>query len=96
MLIRPATTKIPHKRILAERLLFVLLLVLQTAQPRLGPLEGEGLPPTDLERVQAGMIAPDFRLADGHGVVHQLSQYRGTKNVVLVVRELLVVYRGHW
>ena len=44
----------------------------------------------DLRRVQVGTIAPDFRLADEKGVVHQLSQYRGTKNVVLVI------YRGHW
>ena len=71
-----------------ERFLFLLLL--QTQQPLLGPLEGEGLPPTDLRRVQVGTIAPDFRLADEKGVVHQLSQYRGTKNVVLVI------YRGHW
>ena len=69
---------------------FLFLLLLLTAQPPLGPLEGEGLPPTDLERVQVGMIAPDFRLVDGNGVVHQLAQYRGTKNVVLVI------YRGHW
>ena len=69
---------------------FLFLLLLQTQQPLLGPLEGEGLPPTDLRRVQVGTIAPDFRLADEKGVVHQLSQYRGTKNVVLVI------YRGHW
>lgn len=59
-------------------------------QPRLGSLGGEGLPPTDLARVQVGMTAPDFRLVDETGAVHQLSQYRDTKNVVLVV------YRGHW
>ncbi|MCH8268302.1 MAG: redoxin domain-containing protein [Acidobacteria bacterium] len=58
--------------------------------PLLGPLDGEGLPPIDLDRVQVGQIAPDFRLMDDQGVVRQLSQYRGVKNVVLVV------YRGHW
>ena len=61
----------------------------QAQQPLLGPLDGGGLPPTDLTRVQVGMVAPDFRLADETGAVHQLSHHRG-KNVVLVV------YRGHW
>ena len=61
----------------------------QAQQPRLGPLDGGGLPPTDLARVQVGMVAPDFRLADETGAVHQLSHHRG-KNVVLVV------YRGYW
>ena len=37
----------------------------------------------------AGDMAPDFRLQDEKGQVHQLSQYRG-KNVVLVM------YRGFW
>ena len=68
--------------------LFVVLLG-QAQQPPLGPLNGEGLPPTDLDRVQVGVVAPDFRLADETGGVHQLSHHRG-KNVVLVV------YRGHW
>ena len=61
----------------------------QAQQPLLGSLDGGGLPPTDLARVQVGMVAPDFRLADETGAVHQLSHHRG-KNVVLVV------YRGHW
>ena len=61
----------------------------QAQQPLLGPLDGGGLPPTDLTRVQVGMVAPDFRLVDETGAVHQLSHHRG-KNVVLVV------YRGHW
>ena len=58
--------------------------------PSLGPLEGQGLPPTDLDRVQVGQIAPDFRLLDEKEIIHQLSQYREKKNVVLVV------YRGYW
>ena len=61
----------------------------QAQQPLLGPLDGRELPPTDLARVQVSMVAPDFRLADETGAVHQLSHHRG-KNVVLVV------YRGHW
>jgi hypothetical protein len=59
------------------------------AQEALGPLDGLDLPPSDLERVTAGDMAPDFRLQDQDGRVHQLSQYRG-KNVVLVM------YRGFW
>ena len=61
----------------------------QAQQPPLGTLDGGGLAPTDVGRVQVGMVAPDFRLADETGAVHQLSHHRG-KNVVLVV------YRGHW
>ncbi len=72
---------------LPSLLLFSLLG--QAQQPLLGALDGEELTPTDLTRVQVGMVAPDFRLADETGAVHQLSHHRG-KNVVLVV------YRGHW
>jgi cytochrome oxidase Cu insertion factor (SCO1/SenC/PrrC family) len=59
------------------------------AQAALGPVDGSDLPPYDLNRVVAGSMAPDFRLQDENGKVHQLSQYRG-KNVVLVM------YRGFW
>ena len=55
----------------------------------LGPVDGAALPPYDLNRVLPGDMAPDFRLQDQDGKVHQLSQYRG-KNVVLVL------YRGYW
>ena len=68
----------------------LLLVSLAQALPPLGPLDGAGLPPTELDRVRVGMVAPDFRLTDTTGVVHQLSRYRGQKNVVLVI------YRGHW
>ena len=72
-------------------MLGIFLFILLAAQsPSLGPLDGEELPPIDLDRVQVGQVAPDFRLIDDQGVVHQLSQYRVVKNVVLVV------YRGHW
>lgn len=57
--------------------------------PVAGPEDSAVLSPYDLERVKAGDMAPDFRLRDENGRVHQLSQYRG-KNVVLVM------YRGHW
>jgi len=73
-------------------LLALLMLVIpQTllAQGALGPVDGAGLSPYDLNRVMPGHMAPDFRLQDQDGKVHQLSQYRG-KNVVLVM------YRGHW
>ena len=61
----------------------------QAQQPLLGPLDGGELPATDLARIEVGVVAPDFRLTDETGAVHQLSHYRG-KNVVLVI------YRGHW
>ena len=78
--------------LVASTLLFALgaPLLSQAQQPQLGPLDGEGLPPTDIDRVQVGQLAPDFRLVDVKGSIHQLSQYRGKKNIVLVV------YRGYW
>jgi hypothetical protein len=57
---------------------------------RLGPADGFDLPPTDLERVAVGDVAPDFSLRSLSGDTHTLSEYRGAKNVVLVF------YRGHW
>jgi cytochrome oxidase Cu insertion factor (SCO1/SenC/PrrC family) len=56
----------------------------------LGPIDGNNLPPTDLERVKVGAPAPDFTLEDEKGAPIALSQFRGKKNVVLVF------YRGHW
>ncbi len=58
--------------------------------PELGPVDGEGLPPTDLERVQVGDEAPDFTLLAHSGDILTLSDYRRKKNVILVF------YRGHW
>jgi cytochrome oxidase Cu insertion factor (SCO1/SenC/PrrC family) len=57
---------------------------------RLGPKDGLDLPPADLERVQAGTLAPDFTLESKDGDFVTLSDYRGQKNVVLVF------YRGYW
>ena len=60
------------------------------AQQTLGPADHRELPPTDIERVAIGEPAPDFTLARyGSGTV-SLSQFRGSKNVVLVF------YRGYW
>ena len=67
-------------------LVFFAFILLQAA---LGPVDGLDLSPYDLNRVLPGEMAPDFRLQDQDGKVHQLSQYRG-KNVVLVM------YRGYW
>ena len=75
-------------------LIFVLLMLVSpqalSAQAALGPVDGSGLSPYDLQRVVPGGMAPDFRLQDQDGKVHQLSQSRGNHNVVLVK------YRGHW
>lgn len=57
---------------------------------QVGPKDGAGLPPTDLERVKIGDKAPDFTLVNMDGKKITLSSYRGKKNVVLVF------YRGHW
>jgi len=55
-----------------------------------GPRDGTGLPPTDVERVAVGSLAPDFSLESKDGATVTLSDFRGRKNVVLVF------YRGHW
>jgi len=56
----------------------------------LGPVDGRDLPAVDLERVQVGDLAPDFSVASLAGPVVTLSDFRGTKNVILVF------YRGYW
>jgi hypothetical protein len=56
----------------------------------LGPVDGRDLPGSDLERVQTGQVAPDFSLVSLAGPVVTLSDFRGSKNVVLVF------YRGWW
>ena len=60
------------------------------AQHALGPVDGAGLPPTDIDRIKVGMPAPDFTLERYGGGTATLSQYRGSKSVVLVF------YRGYW
>jgi len=56
----------------------------------LGPVDGHDLPITDLDRVSAGDMAPDFTAMSRDGEEITLSQFRGSKDVVLVF------YRGHW
>ncbi len=58
--------------------------------PALGPKDGPTDPPSHLNRVKVGDVAPDFTLEALDGSVVTLSSYRGHKNVVLVF------YRGHW
>jgi len=61
-----------------------------TAAPALGPIDGDGLAPTDLERVKVGDVAPDFTLEAEDGTPITLSRVREKKAVVLVF------YRGRW
>jgi len=76
--------------ILAAGLIGGIALVPLLTRTRLGPKETLDLPPTDLDRVHAGVVAPDFSLRALSGDVVTLSDYRGRRNVVLVF------YRGHW
>ena len=64
--------------------------VQEVAPITLGPRDGRDLPPTDLERVTVGSVAPDFSLQTLQGDTLTLSQFRGSKDVVLVF------YRGYW
>ncbi len=85
MLLRSA---IPAHRYFCVLLAAVLLA--GAAATELGPKDGAGLPPTDIERVKVGDQAPDFTLENMDGRRITLSSYRGKKNVVLVF------YRGYW
>ncbi len=60
------------------------------AQTKLGPQDGAGLPPADLNRIKVGDAAPAFTLEDQDGKPVQLADYRGKRSVVLVF------YRGYW
>ena len=60
------------------------------ATAALGPADGDGLAPTDLERIKVGGPAPNFTLEDENGKPVSLSQFLGKKYVILVF------YRGHW
>jgi len=82
--------KVGWSLFLVAAVLLTVAVVAEAQQPQLGPLDGIGQSPTDIDRVQVGQVAPDFRLVDEQGTIHQLSQYRGKKNIVLVV------YRGYW
>lgn len=62
----------------------------ETEPIALGPADGHDLPPTELNRVAVGTMAPDFSLRTLAGDTVTLSSFRGAKDVVLVV------YRGHW
>lgn len=76
------------------RSLVATLLALATASSvqaqEVGPTDGRDLPPADIERVAVGTVAPDFTLPEFEGENVTLSQFRGSKNVVLVF------YRGFW
>lgn len=81
---------------LRARLLTLTALAMLAALPSavaaqsLGPVDGGGLAPTDISRIEVGARAPDFTLAAFGGGTRTLSSYRGKQNVVLVF------YRGHW
>jgi len=62
----------------------------EAQEVRLGPVDGRNLPPTELDRVAVGTIAPDFTLRSLGGEPYTLSHYQGDRNVILVF------YRGHW
>jgi cytochrome oxidase Cu insertion factor (SCO1/SenC/PrrC family) len=64
--------------------------IARAAAPALGPVDGTGLAPTELERVKVGDPAPDFTLEDEKGTPVTLSRFRGKQPVILVF------YRGHW
>lgn len=56
----------------------------------LGPVDGRDLPPADTGRVRVGDPAPDFSLESYDDGIITLSDFRGTKDVILVF------YRGWW
>ena len=69
---------------------FMVGCVSENDEMGLGPVDGFDLSGSDLERVQAGQLAPDFTLSALNQPPITLSEFRGSKNVVLVF------YRGKW
>jgi cytochrome oxidase Cu insertion factor (SCO1/SenC/PrrC family) len=70
--------------------LAIVTLSATSALAQLGPKDGNGLRPTELDRVKVGQPAPDFTLEDVDGKAMTLSDFRGKKSAVLVF------YRGYW
>ena len=70
--------------------LFALTTVTSVQAQAIGPVDGHDLSPTEIGRVAVGAVAPDFTLPQYGGENVTLSQFRGSKNVVLVF------YRGFW
>jgi cytochrome oxidase Cu insertion factor (SCO1/SenC/PrrC family) len=63
---------------------------IRAQEPQLGPKDGHDLAAVDTGRVGVGDTAPDFALRAFDGSVIELTDYRGSKNVILVF------YRGYW
>jgi cytochrome oxidase Cu insertion factor (SCO1/SenC/PrrC family) len=83
--------RLPYRFVAAAVVSFCLAAgAVAQGRPKLGPVDGAGLPPLDTTRVAVGTIAPDFTLESKDGGTVTLSQFRGKKTVVLVF------YRGHW
>ena len=73
-----------------QTIMFLILVIFSDGYAQLGPKDGDGLNPVDLERVRVGDQAPDFTLEDSDGRSISLSAFRNNKKVVLVF------YRGRW
>ena len=73
-----------------QTIMFLMLVIFSDGYAQLGPKDGDGLNPQDLERVRVGDQAPDFTLEDTDRRNISLSDFRNNKKVVLVF------YRGHW
>lgn len=71
-------------------LLIAISCVAQEPEVTLGPTDGRDLPPADTGRVAVGDLAPDFTLASYDRGPITLSEYRGSREVILVF------YRGSW
>jgi len=79
------------RKYLAAGIAFGLFyLTVAASHAQLGPKDGAGLAPLNLERVKIGDAAPDFTLENMDGRRITLSEVFGKKNV------LLVFYRGQW
>jgi len=93
IIIRP--TRLARATALAGTLGGILVLAAACADDppppaQLGPHDGLELPPVEPERVAAGDVAPDFTLRAHEGTTITLSDYRRSRDI------LLVFYRGHW
>jgi hypothetical protein len=71
-------------------MIFITLLILLLILPTENIVSASDVKATDLERIQTGRAAPDFNLESVNGEWIKLSNYKNSKNMILVF------YRGWW
>ena len=82
--------KIIIKKTCLGFILFAAAFISAGIIPQINEVMASDSKATDLERIQAGLQAPDFNLESVDGNWVKFSNYQNKKNVVLIF------YRGYW